>query len=142
MHSLAFDQLCCYSLVRGDPAFIHQHVIDAFAAQNALLDDKPIKLTFALVGLYLHVEKGFTGREVQLAHMKLGRIKQRWPTFEIPDERGPINVASVLAAATDQRDSMIHDWCRSVWSTFKDQREKVEQLLEDNEITEAWSVRR
>lgn len=142
MHSAAFDELCCYSLVRGDPAFIHQHVVDAFAAQHVSPDDKPIKLAFALVGLYLHIEKGFTGREVQLAHMKLGRTKQEWPTFKIPDDRGPINVATVLAAPTEQRDSMIHDWCRVVWNSFEDQGEKVRQLLESNSISEAWSVRR
>jgi len=64
----AYDALCAYTLTRGDAAFIHQHVVDAFAAQSADEATKPITLTFALVGLYLHVERQFTGREVQRAH--------------------------------------------------------------------------
>ena len=60
----AYHELCCYTLTHGDPAFIHQHVVDAYAAQDASNTDNPIRLTFALVGLYLHVERGFTGRQV------------------------------------------------------------------------------
>ena len=47
-----------------DPAFIHQHVMDAWAVQTADELTKPIQLTFALVGLYLHVEMAFSGRQV------------------------------------------------------------------------------
>lgn len=141
VNSDAYNNLCLYTLVHGGSAFIHQHVVDAFAAQEATSDDKPIRLVFALVGLYLHVEKGFTGREVQLAHMKLGRKKQSWPTFRIPEDRGPINAATVLAAPIEQRDQTIHEWCSSVWNAFADQREPVEQLLADRGITDVWSVK-
>src|SRR5262249_34900967 len=64
-----YHELCYYTLAHGDPSFIHQHVVDAFAAQNSGEHDKPIRLTFALVGLYLHVERGLSGRQVQRAHM-------------------------------------------------------------------------
>jgi len=55
----AYNELCCYTLAHGDLSFIHQHVVDSFAAQNADENTKPIKLTFALIGLYLHVENTF-----------------------------------------------------------------------------------
>src|SRR5262247_2885212 len=71
----AYNELCYYTLAHRDPSFIHQHVVDAFAAQNADEQTKPIKLTFALVGLYLHVEKRFSGRKVQRVHMDLARKK-------------------------------------------------------------------
>lgn len=58
----AYNELCYYTLPHGDPAFIHQHVVDAYAAQNVSEKDKPIKLTFALAGLFLYVDKQFTGR--------------------------------------------------------------------------------
>ncbi len=73
--------------------FIHQHVVDAYGAQEALPEDKPIRLAFSLIGLYLHIERGFTGREVQLAHMKLARKKQDWPVFAIPQHRGAVSAA-------------------------------------------------
>jgi len=57
-------ELCYSTLAHRDPSFIHQHVVDAFAAQNADEQTKLIKLTFALVGLYLHVETQFSGKQV------------------------------------------------------------------------------
>ncbi len=75
----AYDELSAYTLTHTDPAFIHQHVVDAFAAQQADESTKPITLTFALVGLYLQVEKGRTGRRVQLVHMQLAKCKQPRP---------------------------------------------------------------
>ena len=35
----AYNELCCYTLTHGDPAFIHQHVVDAFAVQTADEDE-------------------------------------------------------------------------------------------------------
>ncbi len=83
----AYDELSAYTLTHGDPAFIHQHVVDAFAAQAADDSTKPIALTFALVGLYLHVDRGRTGRRVQLVHMQLAQRKRRWPTWSRPLNR-------------------------------------------------------
>lgn len=53
-----YNELAFYSLAHSDPGFIHQNIVDAFAAQTATEQDKPIKITFALLGLYLCVEKG------------------------------------------------------------------------------------
>jgi Family of unknown function (DUF5946) len=130
-----YDELCCYTLALGDPSFIHQHVVDAFGAQASTETDKPIKLTFALVGLYLHVEKQFTGRQVQLAHMKLARHKQTWPVCPLPQTRGKITVSEVMAApAGPERDRMIHQWCVSVWEAFGDNRPLITKLLAEHQI--------
>ncbi len=131
----AYTELSYYTLSHRNPAFIHQHVVDAFAAQTARENDKPIKLTFALVGLYLYVEKDFTGRQVQSAHMQLARVKQRWPIFSIPEAPGAITVASVLEAAPGSgRDEMIQRWCASVWEAYSGSREIVVRLLSQNQI--------
>ncbi len=130
-----YNELCYYTLAHSDPAFIHQHVVDAFGAQTADENTKPIKLTFALVGLYLHVEEQFTGRQVQLAHMKLGQEKQPWPNFFLPKERGAVTVAMVFAApAGPERDAMIHRWCVSVWEAFRENRQAVSSLLIKHKI--------
>ena len=88
----ADEELQCYTLAlaRGDLTFIHQHVVDAWAAQHADSNTKPIRLAFALVGLYLHLERGFSGRQVQRVHMKLSRRSRRWPSFPLPRERGRV----------------------------------------------------
>ncbi len=108
----AYDEVYVYTM--GHPGFILQHVVDAFAVQTANHDSKPIGVMFGLVGLYLHVEKQFSGRQVQEAHMKLGRRKREWPSVYLPEDRGSMTVADVLAACPGpQRDLASDDWCRS-----------------------------
>jgi hypothetical protein len=131
----ACHELSYYTLAHGALTFIHQHVVDAFAAQDADGDDKPIRLTFALVGLYLHVERGYTGRQVQLAHMALARQKRAWPKFPLPPFRGRITAVDVLAAPEGPcRDEMIHEWCVCVWEEFRESRQAVEDLLKECKI--------
>jgi Family of unknown function (DUF5946) len=126
-----YHELCCYTLAHGDPAFIHQHVVDAFCAQRADETTKPIAITFALVGLYLHVEHGLSGRQVQRAHMQLAKQKRAWPAFALPRERGPMTVADVMAAPPGaERDAAIERWCASVWSAFRDARPALDALLQ------------
>jgi hypothetical protein len=126
----AYHELSCYTLAHGHPSFIHQHVVDAFAAQEADENTKPIALTFALAGLYLHVEKGLSGRQVQLAHMKMAQRKRQWPAFSLPRNRGTITAADVLkTTAGVERDQAIDAWCASVWDAFGGNRDAVVRLL-------------
>ena len=125
-----YDELCFYTLAHRDPSFVHQHVVDAFAAQHSSESDKPIKLTFALAGLYLHVEKGLSGRDVQLAHMTMARRKRKWPTFVLPGDRGSITASDVVAVpAGRERDRMIDAWCSTVWAAFGESRPIVVNLV-------------
>lgn len=125
-----YDELSYYTLAHVDPSFIHQHIVDAFAAQTADTQTKSIKITFALIGLYLYLEKHFTGKQVQLIHMQLGRKKQTWPTFELPKERGSITVSDVLNTSPgEQRDTMIKKWCESVWQAYTNSHQKVATII-------------
>jgi len=131
----AYHELCGYTLTHGGAAFIHQHAVDAYAAQSATERSKPIGVTFALVGLCLHVEKGFSGRQVQRAHMKMGRRKRAWPALALPRERGAVTARSVLEAPEGpERDQAIDDWCASVWAAFIPNRPTVVALLNEYEI--------
>jgi Family of unknown function (DUF5946) len=128
----AYDEVYLYTMAR--PGFILQHVVDAFAVQR-VDDSKPIGLVFGLVGLYLHVEKQFSGREVQRVHMELGRRKRGWPRVYVPEDRGSMTVADVLAAsAGPERDAAIDNWCRSVWTAFGANRETIIALLREYQI--------
>jgi hypothetical protein len=131
----AFDELCGYTLAHGDPSFIHQYVVDAFAVQRADERTKPIKITFGLVGLYLKVERRYSGKQVQRAHMSLARRKRAWPTFALPRDRGAITAIDVLAAPSGpERDRAIDAWCASVWEAFRDHHRTVAAILEQYEI--------
>jgi hypothetical protein len=131
----AYDELSCYTLTHGHPSFIHQHVVDAHAAQAADPQGKPVTLTMALVGLYLAVERSFSGRQVQLAHMALARATREWPAFVLPENRGTITAREVMAAPPGaERDAAIHAWCASVWQAFIENRPAIVDLLERHAV--------
>ncbi len=114
-----YDELAFYTLQHGESRFIHQHIVDAYAAQTADEQMKPIKLTFALLGLYLYLEKDFTGRDVQLAHMDIAKKHNPWPEYTFPEQRGAMRVADVVAVpAGHARDDAIRQWCVSVWEAW------------------------
>jgi hypothetical protein len=129
----AYDEVYVYTM--GRQGFILQHVVDAFGAQTAYEDSKPIAVVFALVGLYLHVEKHFDGRQVQRAHKHLGDRKRDWPIVHLPEDRGRMTVDDVLAAPEGaERDKAIDDWCQSVWTAFSSNRQMVIALLREYQI--------
>jgi hypothetical protein len=127
-----YTELSFYTLSHPDPSFIHQYAVDAFTAQHADRRTKPIALAFALVGLYLHVERNQTGRQVQHVHTLLARRRKRWPAFRLPlpEARGQISVSDVLASAPGpERDAMLDRWCASVWDAYRASRDQVIELL-------------
>jgi hypothetical protein len=126
-----FYELTYYTLAHPDQIyFIHQHAVDAYAAQYANENTKPIAVTFALAGLYLFLEKGYTGKQVQRAHMQMANYKQKWPEFKFPKNRGDITIEAVLACTSgEERDSMIKKWNASVWQAYVDNHETVRSLV-------------
>ncbi|HXD16796.1 MAG TPA: DUF5946 family protein [Vicinamibacterales bacterium] len=127
-----YDELYVYAMGRDPTSFILQHVVDAHAAQTATRQTKPPTLVFALAGLYLHVERGLSGKQVQRIHMRMGRRKTQWPALVLPRDRGAISPADVLAApAGGDRDRAIDSWCRSVWDAFRENRETIVEVLKN-----------
>jgi Family of unknown function (DUF5946) len=111
--------MSAYTLMHGGAEFIHQHLVDAWAAQQAAPSKSNIALAFSLIGLYLAVEKGFTGRQVQLAHMQLGKTKRIWPWFDPPLEEPRFTILDVARAkAGPDRDAAIKEWAAAVWDTW------------------------
>ena len=136
----AYDELAAYTLSHGGRAFIHQHVVDASAAQRATPATKPIALAVALLGLYLHVERGFTGRQVQRAHMMLAKRSRDWPTLALPDSRGAMTARDVMAApAGVERDRAIDAWCTAVWTAYRDVAPSVRALATTHGL-DAWTA--
>jgi len=127
-----FDELCFYTMSLRDPFFLHQNAVDAFAAQHVEEDTKPIKTVFALIGLYLTLEKGFTGRQVQLAHMRLAKQRKHWPKIPPTSASTSITIANALKAEPGPgREQAIRDWCEAVWQTWQSQRETIANLAQE-----------
>jgi hypothetical protein len=125
------NELTYYTLAHGDPAFIHQHVVDAYGAQHVRPSPSTIGAAFTLAGLYLAVERAFTGRQVQKMHMLMASRSKQWPRFEPPGDLGPLTVADVLAAeAGPSRDEAIMRWCASVWAAWSADHDRVRAMVD------------
>lgn len=131
----AYQELQAYTLTRGDAEFLHQYVVDAGAAQRATVETKPIALTFALMGLYLHVDHGWSGRQVQRGHMMLARRTQKWPSLHLPHARGTIGPREVMASPPGpERDAAIRAWCADVWAAYDDNRNALHAWLAERGV--------
>jgi Family of unknown function (DUF5946) len=125
-----YNDMAYYTLAHSSPSFLHQHVVDAFTAQHADESTKPIAIVFALIGLYLFLEKDFSGRQVQRAHMQLAKRRKDWPRLGIPQEVGSVSIAEALAAEPGPaRDAKIREWCVSVWDAWGESRNQIVDLV-------------
>jgi len=143
----AYNELTVWTLSLRDREFVHQHVVDAWALQHADENSKAIAVPFTLLGMYLHLEKGYTGKEVQIAHMMLGQPhgrgpgRKNWPRFELPKDRGKMTALDVMAAPESERKQAIDAWCRSLWEAFRDVQQQVRDWLRE-ELDEGELKRR
>ena len=125
-----YDELSAFTLSLGDKDFIHQTVADAYAAQHVKPDMKPITVAFALIGLYLAFERGYTGRQVQKAHMELGKIRRAWPHFVLPVKKSPVTVFDVLQGLTAENyREKINNWGESVWMVWVPEHKNIADLV-------------
>lgn len=140
---LAYQQLQLYTLEHDGEAFIHQHVVDAWAAQHASAASKPMGVVFALIGLCLYLEHDFDGRQVQRMHMDLAKQRREWPPIplaakDVEAEASSLNkvtVVDVLAApAGESRDRRIRDWCADVWRYHAAAQPLIRNLLQQHGI--------
>ena len=129
----ALTELTAWTLSLRDGDFIHQHVVDAWAAQHAHQNSKPVSVAFALIGLYLYLERGYSGRQVQQAHMRLAQPRGRgagrkdWPLFPLPTRRASITIVDVVSAPVTQRAEAIERWCGAVWDSWQDSQQVVRE---------------
>lgn len=123
-------ELSYYTLAHADPTFIHQHLVDAYGAQHVSQSQSTIGAAFALAGLYLAVERGFTGRQVQQMHVRMARTSKRWPRFDPPEDLGFLTVADVVAVEPGPgRDEKLMEWCASVWSAWSSEHGRAREMV-------------
>lgn len=128
-----FGELTAHTMSKNDPAVIHQHCVDAYGAQHSGGETKPITTVFSLVGLYLFLEQGYTGSEVQRAHTTLGDRDRSWPELSPPRSPGDITVQAVLDATPgDERTRTIERWAESVWQTWEESHQWVRAVCSES----------
>ena len=124
-----YCDLSAFTLSLKDPDFIHQLAVDAYATQHVGPNVKPISPAFALIGLYLTFERGYTGKQVQQAHISLGKKRTLWPRFNQPNAKIALTVLDVFQSPESQRADMIKKWGRSVWEKWEP-RQSVRKIVE------------
>lgn len=125
----AYNALCAYTLALGDPEFLHQHVVDAWAIQHASALTKTISLNFAMFGLYCCVEKSISGRQIQRFHMQMARRRRVWPGLPLPQGVPALTVLDVMRSPpAAERNGMIRSWAAAVWACCGEARWQVVEL--------------
>lgn len=127
-----YGELSAYTVEQGysNGAFIHQMAVDAYGAQHAREYGSAIGLAFALIGLYLACERGYSGKQVQHMHMLLAQRSKIWPRFTPPHQSGALTVWDVLQAPPgEQRDAKLRQWGRSVWDAWSPEHKRVQSLF-------------
>ena len=126
-----FSDLSTYTVAKQDPGFLHQHAVDAYESQHAGGRARNITVVFGLIGLYLALERGFTGRQVQLAHMQIAKARKTWPRMDPPARPAPVTVRDVLNAPEGpQRDVILRRWMISVSESWADQQQWVRKVTD------------
>jgi Family of unknown function (DUF5946) len=126
-----YGELSAYTLFLQDVDFLHQFAVDTYTAQHAGAVVKPIALTFALVGLYLAFEHNYTGKQVQKAHTLLVRTPKKWPQFRLPEEKASLTVLDVLKTPEKERNDVLREWGKAVWSIWESEHTKVAELVHE-----------
>jgi len=130
-----YHALCAYTLAHPDPVFLHQYVVDTHCIQNASAETKGIAMSFALLGIYLAVEKNISGKQVQRFHMQMAKVRKRWPRFTPPPAPASITASDVMAAPPGaQRDKMILAWARAVWNSCTPEVQAQVRALAHSEL--------
>lgn len=125
-----YHELTYYTLGKQDPEFIHQLAVDAYGAQHSGGVTKHITTFFALAGLYLFFEKGYTGKQVQQAHLTLAKNKSfTWPGFEAPNEGSKVTIVDVINSG-DDRDRILVLWAKSIWESWHKDHQQVIDICE------------
>jgi hypothetical protein len=112
-------------------------VVDAYAAQHAGGTTRNITVAFGLIGLYLALEKGYGGKEIQKAHMRIAKIRKDWPRLEPPTRPAVVTIQDVLRVPDGpEKDAMIRQWMVAVWESWANRQAWVREMT-DGFITRA-----
>jgi hypothetical protein len=124
-------ELTAYTLTRGYDEFIHQLAVDTYAAQHVAENARPMGPAFALIGLYLAYEHGYSGRQVQHMHLLLANRSKTWPRFVPPCHTYSMSVLDVIQApAGEQRDAVLREWGRAVWNAWAGEHDRVKAVFD------------
>ncbi len=115
---------------------LHQLTEDTYAAQHAGPNVPAIGVAFALIGLHLRLDLGWSGNAVRATHQYLAAHQRDWPKFDPPSARATLTVAHVSGSPTPlEHASRVRAWAASVWEAWSPEhaavREWAHRALDD-----------
>jgi len=107
---------------------LHQLTEDAYSAQHAGARVPAIGMAFALIGLHLALDDGWSGNAVRAAHQFLAARHNEWPHFEPPSTPASLTIAHVAGSPTpEEHASRVRAWSASVWESWSAQHAAVRE---------------
>ncbi len=103
-------------------------VIDAYAVQHhGIAERRAIQSVNAhWVALYLQLEKGFTGEQVNVALQRVLKFANEFVWLEPPTPNGTMTIADVLKAGNpEQQANAIENYARDIWNAWQGHRATV-----------------
>lgn len=119
---------------QGFGALTPIRVIDAYAVQHhgkperlRSVDRRAIQSVNAhLVALYLQLEKGYVGNQVNVALQRVLKFANEFVWLEPPTPNGTLTIADVLKAVTPQEQAnAIENYARDIWRAWQAHRATV-----------------
>jgi len=105
---------------------LHQLTVDTYAAQHPGPNVPAIAVPFALVGLHLTLDEGWSGLAVRGAHGWLAEHHRSWPAFEPPDGFGALTADRVARAGSAEAHAhLVESWATATWAAWAAQHSRV-----------------
>jgi hypothetical protein len=122
------NELTAFFMMNPDLTFRAQHAVDAYGAQHSGGVTKNVTIAYSLIGLYLALERGQSGRQVQQAHMELAKKSIQWPSLALPARSYSLTIADVLNADETTRNDILMKWAQCVWDAWKEHHEWTKHI--------------
>lgn len=111
---------------------LHQLTVDTYTAQHPGANVPAIAVPFALIGLHLALEEGWSGTAVRAAHGWLAQRRGAWPTFAPPSAFGPLNADRVAEAVKPEVHArLVEAWANGTWAAWRAEHDRVRDWAEE-----------
>jgi hypothetical protein len=108
----------------------HQLLVDTYAAQHAGDRSPAIATAFALIGLCLTLDHGWSGIDVRDIHQQLASRYRDWPSFSRPPGQVDTTIQDLaLAGSPADYAAILQRWAGAVWAWWREEHRRVEALL-------------
>lgn len=105
---------------------LHQLTVDTYAAQHPGPSVPPIAIPFALIGLHLALDEGWSGAAVRAAHGWLAQRADAWPAFTPPSSFGPLTADRIAQATRPEIHArLVEAWANGTWAAWRPAHERV-----------------